>query len=211
MVYDTYKPLNLSKSVLYYSKTKWLTKEQDSVVLNSHVRFGAADTITFDTTWKYPVYLTLRLYFKDKVRTSNIFYFAATNPVYNVLVSDASLKVSQNLSNSFSTQSSLNGLALVLHAIIEMILAWLISKVFGISRRVVLMVLAANIAAFPLYMIGISSFLVRELLVFIVKAVIMILIGWRKIPVYKVLLLLAILTVVGMGFKEFFFFVARLI
>lgn len=211
MIYETNKALDLNKSVLYYSETKWLTKKQDSMVLINQPTLGLPDTIAFDTTWKYPVYLTLKLFFSDKTLISNTFYFSADNPNFEVFVKDASIEVSPKLSGSFSSQSSLNGLALVLQAILEMIIAYIISRSFGLSRHLVLMVLAANIASFPLYMMNISSFLGRELLVFLVKALVMVLIGLRKIPVYKILLLLITLTIIGLGLKEFFFFIVRLI
>jgi hypothetical protein len=211
MVYETNKALNLNKSVLYYSKTKWLTRKQDSVVLKSYLPSGLPDTITFDTIWQHPVYLVLKLYFSDKTLTSNTFYFSADNPNFEAFIKDTGIIVSPKLTGSFTTQSSLNGLALILQAILEMVIAYLLSKIFGLSRLVVLMVLAANIASFPLYMINMPGFISRELVVFGVKAIVMVLIGLRKVPVYKVLLLLITLTIISLGLKELLFFVIKLI
>ncbi|HEY4784708.1 MAG TPA: hypothetical protein VIH57_01605, partial [Bacteroidales bacterium] len=208
----TNKPLTLHKSVLYFSNYKWFTRKRDSLVIVYKDKYGTPDSINFDTIPKYPVYLMLKLDYSDRTRKSNTFYFTSGKLFYDVMVGDTAVRVRPKLAgNNFSYQSSLKGVALIIEALLEMIIALMISRAFGLSRLIVLMVLAANIAAFPLYMANISSFFLRETLVFIVKAVVMILMGLRKIHVYNVLIILIALTIISFGLKELLFFLARII
>jgi hypothetical protein len=212
MVYESNKPLTLKKSVLYLSENKWFKQVHDSIVINYNESNGSPDTIQFAKIKNQPVYINLKLYFSEQNSKSNSLFFSGNEPLYEAIVGDSSLRIRAKIAgNNFSNPDSLQGFALILQAILEMILAWLISKTFGLSRHVILMVLAANIAVFPLYLIDFQSIFLKETTVFVGKSIIMILIGLRKMPKYKILLILVALTIIGFGFKELFFFLARIL
>jgi hypothetical protein len=209
MVYETYKPLDIRKSVLYYSKSKWLHQEEDSLVIDLK-KPGTPDSIGYDTIWQHPIYMKLRLYFNGRFIESQPFSSSSTPAYYDTFVGDSTLKVRPKLSgNNFESNSSLKALVLVLQAVFEMIIAFFIARVFDVPRLLILMVLVANIAAYPLYLFNLSL-LNRELLVFLVKAVVMSLIGIRKIKLFKILILVATLTIISLGMKEILFFGIRL-
>jgi len=210
MVYETHKPLDIHRSVLYYSNSKWLSQKEDSLVINFN-KPGSPDSINYDTTWNHPVYLKLKLYFNNQCIESQTFSSSSsTTTYYDAFARDSTLIIRSKLSgNNFDSNSSLKVIVLILQAIFEMLIAFLIASVFGVSRLLVLMVLVANIAAYPLYLFDLSL-LNRELLVFLVKAFVMSLIGIRKIKIYKILLLVVTLTIISLGIKEILFFALRL-
>ena len=212
MVYETNKSQNLKKSALYYSNNKWFTQKQDSLVMNFPGNFSTPDSLCYETRWSNPVYLTLKLYYTDRVLKSNTFYFSSGKDFYEVSVRDSTLKISPKpAGNNLSGQNSIQGLALIIQAILEMIIALMISKAFRLPHQIILMVLAANIAAFPLYMLNFPGIFLQETCVFITKFTIMTLIGLRKMPKYQILILALVLTLVGFGFKELFFFIGKIL
>jgi hypothetical protein len=212
MIYETNKPVDVKQAILYFSQHKLFSQKQDSLVLNFTKGHGAPDSIVYDTLINEPVYLRLKLYTSTGALVSNIFHSLAVPSLYDTFVNDTELNVRPKLStNDFSTSTSLTGLVLVILTILEMIIALLISRVFGMSRIIILMVLTANIAAFPLYLLNIQEIWVLELLVLFVKALVMSLIGMRKIHLYKIILLLIVLTIISFGIKEILFFLIRIV
>ena len=211
MVYETNKPLTIKKSVLYFSENKWFTQKKDSLVINYNQNAGVPDTIIFIKSLNKPAYLNLKVYFTDHTLASNTIYFASDETLYDAVVDDSALRIRPKIAgNNLSNPNPIQGFALIITAILEMILAWLISKAFGLSRQVILMVLAANIAVFPLYLIHFPSVFLKEASVFAGKAIVMVLIGLRKMPKYQILLLLISLTIIVFGFKQLFFFLSRI-
>jgi len=212
MFYETNKPLEIKRVVLHYSQNKWLNQKNDSLVMNSDKNQGMPDSIIYNANLTNPLYITIQIYTTDKMLKSNTFYASSENVIFDVTVGDISLKIrSKTTDNSLSSQNSIQGLALIILAILEMIIAYFISKTFGLPRQVILMVLAANIAAFPIYLLHLPSLFTGEILIFATKAIVMIIIGMRKMPKYQILLLLFVLTLISLGFKELFFFIARII
>lgn len=212
MIYDSNKPFNLQRMVLSYSTSKWIKQKYDSLVINQRENSKTPDSIVFHTGFAGPEYVTLKLYLKDKAIKSNTVYVSSGNALFEATLNDNDLKVKPKLSDGgLLNQNSLQGLALILQAILEIFIAWIILKAFGLPRQVILMVLTANIAAFPLYLLHLPNVLATEAIVFITKAAIMIVIGLRKMPVYRIIALLIALTIIGLGFKELFFFIARII
>lgn len=210
MVYETHKPLDIDRCVLFSSNNKLLSQKEDSMVLTFKQR-NSPDSIRFDTVWQHPVYLKLKLISNGQVFESQIFSNSGSQLYYDAFVNDSTIRVRPKLSgNNFDSNSSFKALILVLQAIFEMLIAFLISRVFGVPRMFVLMVLVANIAAYPLYLFNIGV-LNRELLVFLVKTGVMSLIGMKKIKIYKILVFSTILAVIGIGIKEILFFIIRLI
>lgn len=211
MVYETNKPLNLKKAVLYYSKNKWFTQKKDSLILNFDNIQGAPDSIVYNIKWNNPVYLTLNLNFKEKTLKSNTSYVLPGKATYDVVVGDTQLKIRSELPDSGTLgQGSILGIALIFQTILEMIIALILAKIFGLPRQVILMVLAANIAGFPLNLLHFPNLMLRELAIFTVKAIVMVIIGLRKMPKYKILLLLLAITLIGLGTKELLFFLGRI-
>jgi hypothetical protein len=210
MVYETDKPLNLKKAVAYFSRNKWFTQKKDSVVIDFTGTQGSPDSIIYNNIWGNSVYLTLKLIFKEQTLMSNTFYVLPNKLTYNAIVRDNQLKIRAKLAESFSSgQSSIQGIALIFQTILEMMIALIISKIFRLPRQVILMVLAANIAAFPLNLLHFPTLFLREVAIFIVKAIVMIIIGLRKMPKYQILLLLLAITFIGLGFKELFLLLTR--
>jgi hypothetical protein len=211
LIFETFKPLELKKAVLYYSASKGFAKK-DSVVINVPNNLQFSDSFVVRPRWKYQVYLILKLSFNDKERFSNIFRYSREKPLWEVFVNDTTLRVSPKLAgDKGSGQSSLKGIALIIQAAFEMILALLISRIFGWPPLIILMVLVANIAAFPLYMLNIQNLILREILIFLVKGIVMWLVGMRKLDFYKIILTTVIVYLLGFGFKQILFFVIQML
>lgn len=208
---ETHKPLELRKAIIYYSASRFLF-QKDSLCFNFSTINSNIDTIFFNGLWKYPVYLKLNLIFTDLTRSSNTFHYDAQIRKWEVSILDSSLLVKHKpVDDDFKRRNSLNGLVLIINTAIEMFLALIISRLFGWSHLLVLMVLAANIAAFPVYIFSIPDFFIRESIVAIIKLLVMLVIGYRKIKYYWILLFSAILIIIGLGIKEFLFFLSYII
>ena len=212
LVYETLKPLELKKSMLSYSEFKKSSRQLDSIMITSRDNTIVPDSVLFDNKWQYPGYFKLTLFFKDKVRTSNTFQYSTENSKWDVFVNDSTIKVKSKLSDSsLTSQSSLKGMVLIVQAVFEMILALLIAHILGFPKVIIIMVLTANIASFPLYLINIPEVFNRELLVFLLKTTVMSLVGMRKLAFYKILILAVILNIISFGFKELLFFLIQML
>jgi hypothetical protein len=212
LIYETLKPVELESGVLYYAESKKSRKAKDSVLLNIHENEVLPDSILFENKWKYPGYLQLKLKFKDKTRIGDPFPYSMENSNWDAVVGDTAVHVRLKLSdNSLASQSSLKGIALILQAIFEMILALLISRILGFPPIIILMVITANIASFPIYLIQLPDILNRELLVFLIKTIVMSLVGMRKMAIYKIIFLSILLNLISFGLKEILFFVIQLL
>lgn len=171
----------------------------------------APDSILYDLKWDHPVFLKLKLVANHHQFVSQVFSNPGRTRFYDVHISDTSMFVNPKLSfGNYERSSSLKALILVLEAIFEMFIAFLMVRGFGIPSLLILMVLIANVAAYPLYLFD-MSILNREILIFLVKVVVMSLVGIRKIKVYQILIIVSILTLISLGIKEFLFFLIRLI
>ncbi|MDP4210919.1 MAG: hypothetical protein Q8928_19105 [Bacteroidota bacterium] len=202
----------MERVVLYNSKTKEFYAPEDSLVLLFRKGAALPDTIGFRTSWKYPGYLKMKIKFSDRKRVSNIFQYSSGRSAWNVFVEDAELKVKPKpAGDNFRSRNSLKGVVLILQTVLEMLLALLISRIMGWPHVIVPMVLVANIAAYPIYLLGFDNILYRELSVFFIKSVVMVLVGVRKVSVYKIVALAVVLTLIGFGFKEFLFFVGQIL
>jgi hypothetical protein len=211
LAYETNKPIDLQKATLFYSQNSLISKKADSVSISFNSLQSIPDTIFFKNVPHNEGSLRLKLSFKDRSITSNPFYWLKDIDSYLVAVNDNQIKIHPKLARSDDPgRNSIRGIALIMQAILEMIIALLISKIFGLSRYVILMVLVANIAAFPLNLTHFYSALIKEALIFATKAIVMLLIGMRKMPKWKILVLLLSITIIGLGFKELFFFLAKI-
>lgn len=211
MAYETNKPIDLQKVTLFYSKNNLISQKTDSISITFNSLIGIPDTIFFRNIQHNQGSLILKLSFKERSLISNPFYWLKDIDSYLVVINDNQLRIHPKLTRSEDPgRNSIKGIALILQTILEMIIALLISKIFGLSRYVILMVLVANIAAFPLNLIHFSSTLLKEVLIFATKAAVMLLIGMRKMPILKILILILSITIIGLGFKELFFFLAKI-
>ena len=208
---ETQKPLILRKATIYVSISRFMERK-DSICIDFSSQNAMHDTIFFNGHWKYPVYLKLDLSFSDMKRTSNTFHYDSQIRKWEVSVMDSSMVVKHKpVGDDFKRRNSLLGLVLIINTAIEMFLALIISRLFGWSHLLVLMVLAANIAAFPVYLISIPNLFLRESIVAIIKILVMLTIGYRKIKHYKIILFACVLLMVGLGIKELLLFLSYII
>jgi hypothetical protein len=211
LIYQTVKPLELNKAVLYYSSFRGQAK-QDSIVFKYTEETKYTDSVIFIPSWRYPAYLKLKLSFNDMSRVSQIFQYSAQQETWEVFVKDSTLRVQPKLSNNNSnSQKSLRGLALIIQAAFEMVIALLIGRALGWPPLIIFMVLVGNIAAFPIYLINIKSLIIKEALVFFVKGLVMWLIGMRKLAFYKIAILAIVLYVLSFGLKTILLFIAQIL
>ncbi len=211
LIFETLKSLELKNAVLYYSASSEFAK-RDSILVSFSNDTTFSDSIIIPTRWKYQVYLKLKLSFNDIKRISNTFQYSQNKSMWEVFVGDSAIRVlPKPLSDHGNSQSSLKGLALIIQAAFEMILALLLSRILGWPPLIILMVLVANIAAFPLYLINISGLLILESLVFLVKGTVMWLVGMRKLDFYKILLLAIIVSFLSFGIKQILFFIIQIL
>lgn len=209
--YKTLKPISIKRSVLYYSNTKNNLKS-DSLVIYEGTSLIVTDTFNVKNVWKFPLFMSLKFECGDIKRVSNEFYYYPGNNTWEVSVGDAALNVTLYNFRSFTNPNKSSvGLVLLFQAIIEVLLALMMSRMIGWSRAIIIMVLAANIATFPLYQLNFPTVYMREFIVFGVKALVMVLIGFKKIKVYKIVLFGVILSIISLGFKEILFVLLRII
>ena len=158
------------------------------------------------------MYIKLKLECSDLNRLSNEFYYYPGIKYWNVMVYDSTLKIkSKKIQNFSNPDKPVIGLILVIQTAIEMIMAFLMSQLIGWSRAIWIMVLTANIASFPIYIVSFNHIWLREILVLLTKTFVMSIIGYRKINVYKIILFAIILSFVSFGLKEILFIVMRII
>jgi hypothetical protein len=211
LLHETLKPLELKKAVIYFSASRFLIRK-DSICINFSTANSNTDTIIFNEKWKYPVYLKLNLLFSDLSRYSNTFHYDAQIRKWEVSILDSSLMVHHKpVGDDFKRRNSLNGLVLIIDTALEMLIALLISRLFGWSHLLVLMVMVANVAAFPIYLLSIPNLFLRESLVATIKLLVMLVIGYKKITYYKIILFALILMLIGLGIKEFLFLLSSII
>jgi len=209
--YESIKPIEVHKAILYYSALKNKPKK-DSLVVNIGISDQLTDTIVVKTKWKFPLFVKLKLECTDINLKSNEFYYYPGIKQWSVLVSDTSLKVqSKRVQNFSNPYKPLVGIVLLIQSVVEMILALIMSQMIGWSRTIWVMVLTANIASFPIYLIGFSHIWMRELVVLASKAFVMSVIGYRKIKFYKIVIFAVILSIVSFGFKEILFIIMRIL
>ena len=209
--YQSLRPVDIHKAVFYFSKLKNSAKK-DSLVTDFVSPDALLDTIFIQPKWNFPMYIKLKLECTDLNRFSNEFYYYPGIKYWNVMVYDSTLKVKSKKNQSFSNPyKPVIGLILVIQTAIEMIMALMMSQLIGWSRTVWVMVLTANIASFPIYVVNFSHIWLREILVLITKTFVMSIIGYRKIHIYKIILFAVILSFVSFGLKEILFIVMRII
>ena len=210
LILQTLKPLELNEAVLYYSPSRG-NINRDSVSIKRFNDTRLSDSLVFPVKFKCPVYLKLKLSFSDANRISRTFQCAEEIQVWEVFVRDSAIRVQPKpgLDNS-SSQKSLRAFVLIIQAAFEMILAFLISRALGWPPLIIFMVLVANIAAFPLYIIYMPNLLIREIADIFIKGLVMSLVGMRKLAFYKILILTVLLYILSFGLKEILFFLIRL-
>jgi hypothetical protein len=210
LIYQTVKPLELKRAVLYYSISRGLTKP-DSLSISFTDETKYADSLIFVPSWKYPVILRLKLFFNDMPRISSTFQYSTQQKAWEVEVKDSTIKVQPKASDNTDSQKSLKGIVLIVQAAFEMVLALLIGRALGWPPLIIFMVLVANIAAFPIYLISIQRIIFKEILVFFVKGLVMWLVGMRKLAFYKIVILAIVLYVLSYGLKTMLFFIAQIL
>ncbi len=209
--YKTIKSVEIHKAVFYFSTLKNYYKK-DSLVCKFSSPDAFLDTIYIKPKWNFPLYLKLKLECTDINRTSNEFYFYPGSNLFGIMVYDSTLNVKSRKEQSFShPYKPVIGLILVIQTAIEMVMALMMTQLIGWSRTIWIMVLTANIASFPIYLVSFSHIWLREILVLLTKTFVMSVIGYRKINVYKIILFAVILSFVSFGLKEILFVVMRIV
>ena len=209
--YKTIRPINIKNVTLYYGFTK-KNVLNDSVI--SHINSGNKfnDTIHIANPSKFPLFLKIKIECTDFIRISNEFYYFPGQNTWEVFVNDLDIQVQSHNIRSFNNPNKLYiALVLLLQTLLEVLIAFMMSKMIGWSRTIMIMVLVANVATLPLYLIDISSTYSRELVVFGVKVFVMSLIGIRKIHIYKIIFFVIILSFISFGLKEILFIILRTI
>lgn len=211
LYYKSIKPVEIHKAIFYFSNQKHNPKK-DSLVCTYSSNDLFIDTIVIQPRWKFPVYGILKLECNDLDRKSNEFYYFPGMINWLVDINDTTLLVQsikvQNFSNPYKP---LVGLILIIQTVLEMVLAFMMSQMIGWSRAILVMVLTANIASFPIYMLTFNHIWIREIIVLLIKTFVMSVIGFRKIHLYKIVIFSIILSFISFGLKEILFILMRII
>jgi len=210
VTYKSINPVEIHKAVFYFSSLRHSVK-QDSIICLFHSNDLFVDTFSCQTKWRFPVYVRIRFECTDGNRMSNEFYYYPGIRFWNIMVFDTTLKVqSKNVLNFSHPYKPLVGLILLIQTVVELIIAIMMSLMIGWSRAVWVMVLAANIATFPIYVLTFKHLWIRELLVLLIKTFVMSVIGYRRIHFYKIVLFAITLSFVSFGLKEILFIIMRI-
>ena len=209
--YKSINPIEIHKAIFYYSTLKNY-KKKDSIICTISSPENLLDTIYLETKWNFPLYIQLKLECTDFHRYSNQFYYYPGNKLWNITVYDSTIIVKSKKEVTFSNPyKPVIGFILVIQTAIELIMALMMSQLIGWPKTIWVMVLTANIASFPIYIVSFSHIWLREILVLLTKTFVMSVIGYRKINFYKIIIFAVILSFVSFGLKEILFIVMRII
>ena len=207
--YKTIKPIEIRKIIFYYSVTRKRIIKSDSIICDNLKEFSN-DTIHIPLELNYPFYFKIRIDCSDLKRSSDEIYCNNGKNVWKLNILDTSLQV-----NAYAFRSIEKPLRpfilliLFLQLCIELIISFFISKLIGWPRRIIIMVVAANLAVFPIYFFSINSLYIREIFTLIIKTIIMVVIGYKKIHIRKIILFAIALTIIGFGLREILFVLLR--
>lgn len=210
LYYETYKPLILQQARLVTEPEK-LSGRSDSLFVKYTTSAIQPDTISLNCNWEIPNHATLKLKFDDRERKSNVFYFDPTQKFWDVNVNDTALIVKPQEHFSFSDKNSYQGIVVLIQVFIEILLAFVIIKAFNWSLRLLLMVIAANIASFPVYLIHLPDMYLAELLAIVIETGIMMLIGLRKVRWWRIIIMVLLVNIISFGIKQVLFLVVKLL
>lgn len=197
--YETLNPVAL-QSVTLYAKPSALSQKVDSVVIYTNT--ANSDTVTITYPWKYAKNVWMTFNYDDIIRQSNKFFFDPNRKSWQVFVNDTSVIVKPRPKFTFTEKDSFMGIILILQGAIELMLALFFYKLFKWPAWILLVVLVANLCAFPIYMLAIQPLVLSEILMVLVKFLVIFVTGRRKLGLKRILLLTLVLSFISFGFKE---------
>jgi hypothetical protein len=206
--YETMNPVKL-QSVTLYAKSSALSQKVDSVVI--HFNTAYSDTFEILYPWKYPVNVWMTFTYEDNIRQSNKFFFDPNRKSWQIFVNDTSVLVKPQPKFSFSEKDSFIWIILILQGALELILALLFYKLFRWPAWILLVVIVANLCAFPIYMLNIKPLFVSEMLMLLIKFLVIFVMSRRKLGITRILILTLVLNFISFGFKIIMLFLTKLL
>jgi hypothetical protein len=208
--YETFKPLELKNCMLYVSPEK-ITGISDSLTATFSALNNFNDTIYINYPWKFPVHAFLKLYFANEIRVSNKFYLDPARKNYFVKAGDTEVIVKPQPRYSFNEKKSFLAIILVIQIALELLLAILFYKIFNWPKWIIIAVFVANLASLSVYLVKIEPLIWNEASIFLVKFLVLVLLGRRKLGFIKIFSLLIILHIISFGMKELMLLLSKLI
>lgn len=205
--YETLMPLKLQSATLY-TLPSVLAPKRDSVIITTD---APNDTFAIQVPWKYPVNVVLLLKYKDQERKSAKFLLDPNRKYWQVFVNDTAVTVHSQPSFSFQEKKSFTGVIVLIQGAIELLLALMFYKLFRWPSWTLLVVLVANVASFPVYLLGLTPAFLGDLLMMGIEFLVMLLISRRKLGIWRIIVLVLTLNIISFGFKEIFFLVTSVL
>lgn len=210
LFYETMQPMSLLDARLYISPEKLLGKSDSiDITINANGKFS--DTLFAKYPWKFPVHAWIKLNFSNQAYTTNKFYLDPLNRTWQISISDTAAVIKTKLKSSFDDKKSLLGIILILQTILELILAVLFTRIFHWPGWAILVVLVANLATFPIYLLKIHPAILADVIMLTIKFSVIFLTGRRRLGIYRILLLVITLSLISFGFKEILILLSKLI
>jgi hypothetical protein len=205
--YETLIPLKLQSATLYTLPSA-LAPKRDSIAIKID---AATDTFALQVPWKFPVNAMLLLKYEDLERKSNNFLLDPNRKYWQVFVSDTAAMVHSQPRFSFQEKGSFSGIIILIQGAIELLLALMFYKFFRWPSWTLLVVLVANVASFPVYLLGLTPDFLGDLLMIGIEFLVMLLISRRKLGIWRIIILVLTLNIISFGFKEIFFLVTSVL
>lgn len=205
--YETLIPLKLQSATLY-TLPSTLAPKRDSIAIKID---AANDTFAIQVPWIYPVNAVLVLNYEDQERKSNGFLLDPGRKYWQVFVNDTAAIVHSQPRFSFQEKKSFSGIIVLIQGAIELLLALMFYKLFRWPSWTLLVVLVANVASFPVYLLGLTPAFLGDLLMLGIEFLVMLLISRRKLGIWRIIILVLTLNLISFGFKEIFFLISSVL
>lgn len=205
--YETLIPLKLQSATLY-TLPSTLAPKHDSIAIKID---ATSDTFALHVPWIFPVNAVLLLKYEDMERKSNSFLLDPNRKYWQVFVNDTAAMVHSQPRFSFQEKQSFSGIIVLIQGAIELLLALMFYKIFRWPSWTLLVVLVANVASFPVYLLGLTPAYLGDLLMIVIEFLVMLLISRRKLGIWRIIILVLTLNIISFGFKEIFFLVSSVL
>lgn len=205
--YETLITMKLQSATLYTLPSA-LAPKVDSIAIKID---AATDTFALQVPWKFPVNAILLLKYEDMERKSNNFLLDPNRKYWQVFVNDTAAMVHSQPKFSFQEKRSFSGIIILLQGAIELLLALMFYKLFRWPSWTLLVVLVANVASFPVYLLGLTPDFLGDLLMIGIEFLVMLLISRRKLGIWRIIILVLTLNIISFGFKEIFVLVSSVL
>jgi len=208
--YETLQPVKIKSAQILISPDKILGKSDSlNIYWNDSALF--LDTLYAKYPWKFPVHARVRINLPNKKFITNKFYLDPLNKSFLLSISDTSAEIKGKPSFQIEDKKSYLGIILIIQTIIQIIITILITKIFKWPTWSVFLVIAANLASVPVYMLQIEPKYLTDIIIALIQFAILFLTGKKQLGTIKIIAMVLMLIGISFGFKQIMLLVLKVI